>query len=225
MSRSLGLGPAVEAYLLEVGAREHPVLAKCRDETQRDFGRQAVMQISPEQGAFMQVMAHAIHARRAIEVGVFTGYSSTAVALAMQAMHGPDARLVACDLSEDFTARARRYWSEAGVEEVVSLSLGPAAQTLTDLIEEGLSGSFDLAFIDADKTGYDEYYELCLRLLRPGGMILIDNMLWSGKVADPSATDPDTAALRALAVKIHADARVDATLSSIGDGLSIVVKR
>jgi caffeoyl-CoA O-methyltransferase len=221
----MGLTPEVEAYLRKVGAHEHPVLARCREETERDLGGQARMQISPEQAAFMQVMAHAIHARRAIEVGVFTGYSSTAVALALMAMHGGDARLVACDVSEDFTARARRYWEAAGVDEVISLVLGPADKTLRDLLDEGLEGSFDLAFIDADKTGYDAYYELSLKLLRPGGMILIDNMLWSGSVADPKATDADTSALRALAAKIHADGRVNATLASIGDGLSIVVKR
>ena len=148
-----------------------------------------------------------------------------AVALAMQAIHGHDALLVACDISEEFVGRARGYWAEAGVESVVTTRIGPADQSLKDMIEEGLAGSFDLAFIDADKTGYDAYYELCLTLLRPGGMILIDNMLWSGKVADPAATDPDTAALRALAAKIHADGRVDMTLAGVGDGLSVVVKR
>lgn len=225
MSRSIGLTPEVETYLRRLGAHEHPVLAQCREETHRELEGRAQMQISPEQGAFMQVMAHAIHARRAIEVGVFTGYSSTAVALALKAMHGRDARLVACDISEEFTSRARKYWQAAAVEDVISLTLGPADQTLRDLLEEGLAGSFDLAFIDADKTGYDAYYELCLALLRPGGMILIDNMLWSGAVADPQVTDADTLALRALAIKIHGDSRVDGTLVSIGDGLSIVVKR
>jgi caffeoyl-CoA O-methyltransferase len=225
MSRSLGLTPAVEAYVQKFGTREHPVLARCREETHRDLAGRAGMQISPEQGALMQVLAHAIRARRAIEVGVFTGYSSTAVALAMQAMHGHDAVLVACDLSEEYLGRARGYWADAGVDGVVSTRVGPADESLRDMIDEGLSGSFDLAFIDADKTGYDAYYERLLTLLRPGGMILIDNMLWSGQVADPADKDADTQALRDLAAKIHADGRVDMTLAAVGDGLSIVVKR
>ncbi|MBS0297319.1 MAG: class I SAM-dependent methyltransferase [Proteobacteria bacterium] len=225
MSRSLGLTPEVQAYVQKFGAREHPALARCRIETHRDLGDRAGMQISPEQGAFMQVMARAIHARRAIEVGVFTGYSSTAVALAMQAMHGGDAVLVACDVAEDYVGRARGYWAEAGVEHVISVRIGPAAKSLQDLLDEGLAGDFDLAFIDADKTGYDAYYELLLKLLRPGGMILIDNMLWSGRVADPSDNSPDTSALRDLAAKIHKDSRVDMTLASVGDGVSIIVKR
>ncbi|HWE45999.1 MAG TPA: class I SAM-dependent methyltransferase [Caulobacteraceae bacterium] len=225
MSRSFGLPDNVRDYVQRFGAREHPALARCREETHRDLGSRAGMQISPEQGALMQVLAHAIRARRAVEVGVFTGYSSTAVALAMQAMHGPDALLVACDISDEFVARARSYWAQAGVERVIAPRIGAADQSLRDLVEEGLSNSFDLAFIDADKTGYDAYYELCLTLLRPGGMILIDNMLWSGKVADPADTDPDTRALRALAAKIHADGRVEMTLAGVGDGLSVVVKR
>ena len=225
MSRSFGLPDDVRDYVQKFGTREHPVLLRCREETARDLGRRAGMQISPEQGALMQVLAHAIRARRAIEVGVFTGYSSTAVALAMQSMHGRDALLIACDLSEEFVGRARGYWAEAGVEGVVAARLGPADRSLKDLIEEGLSASFDLAFIDADKTGYDAYYELCLKLLRPGGLILIDNMLWSGQVADARDQDPDTVALRSLAAKIHADGRVDMTLAGVGDGLSVVVKR
>jgi caffeoyl-CoA O-methyltransferase len=182
------------------------------------------MQISPEQGGFMQVVARMLNARRAIEVGVFTGYSSTATALALKALHGADARLVACDISEPFMGRARGYWRDAGVADVIEARIGPAAGSLQGLIDAGETG-FDMAFLDADKTGYDSYYELCLTLLRPGGVILIDNMLWSGAVADPAANDPDTSALRALAGKIHADDRVDATLATIGDGLSIVVKR
>ncbi|HEY3813366.1 MAG TPA: class I SAM-dependent methyltransferase [Caulobacteraceae bacterium] len=225
MSRSFGLPDNVRDYVQKFGAREHPALARCREETFRDLGGRAGMQISPEQGALMQVLAHAIRARRAVEVGVFTGYSSTAVALAMHAMHGHDALLVACDLSEEFVDRARSYWAQAGVEGVIAPRIGPAAQSLTDMLEEGLAGGFDLAFIDADKTGYDAYYELCLRLLRPGGMILIDNMLWGGAVADPAEHEPDTVALRALAAKIHADGRVEMTVAGVGDGLSVVVKR
>ena len=223
MSASMGLTPAVKAYVQHWGVREHPTLARCRADTAGDA--RAVMQISPEQGALMQVLARAIGARRALEVGVFTGYSSTAVALAMKAMHGAGAEFVACDLSADFVGRARGYWRDAGVEDVIAVRLGPAAQSLEALIDEGRAGVFDLMFIDADKTGYDAYYELGLTLLRPAGLMLIDNMLWSGAVADPTDTSADTLALRALAAKIHADDRVDETLATVGDGLSIVVKR
>ncbi|MGZ8407879.1 MAG: O-methyltransferase [Caulobacteraceae bacterium] len=223
MSRSLGLSDPVREYVQRYGAREHPVLARCRVET--DAMPNAMMQISPEQGAFMQTLAYAIHARRAIEVGVFTGYSSTAVALAMQAMHGDDSVLVALDVSEDYTAKARGYWKEAGVDHTINLMIGPAADTLKSLLAEGEDGTYDLMFIDADKVGYGTYYECGLKLLRSGGVMLIDNMLWSGDVADEANTSPDTVALRDLAAKIHADRRVDMTLATIGDGLSVVVKR
>jgi predicted O-methyltransferase YrrM len=173
----------------------------------------------------MQVLAYATRARTALEVGVFTGYSSTATALAMKALHGDKARLYACDISEAFVARARKTWQSAGVEEVIEPRLGPAAASLQAMLDQGLGETIDLAFIDADKTGYDAYYELCLQLLRPKGLLLIDNMLWDGKVADPAVTDPDTSALRALAEKISRDDRVDMTLATIGDGLSMVVKR
>jgi caffeoyl-CoA O-methyltransferase len=225
MSATFGLSPDVVDYVQRFGAREHPVLAKCREETARDLGDRAVMQISPEQGAFMQVLARGVHARRAIEVGVFTGYSSTAVALALKGAHATGARLVACDISEGYLDRARVYWREAGVDDVVEARAGPAAESLGALIDEGEGGTFDYAFIDADKTGYDTYYELCLKLLRPGGVLLIDNMLWSGKVADPDETSEDTVALRALAAKIHADPRVEMTLVTIGDGLTVALKR
>ncbi len=223
MSGAIGLSDEIKAYVQTWGVREHPALARCRAETAAD--PRARMQIDPEQGAFMGVLIAATRARRAIEVGVFTGYSSTATALALEAIHGEKAELVACDLSTDFIERARGYWREAGVEDVITTRVGPAAQTLQALIEEGRAAAFDLMFIDADKTGYDAYYELGLALLRPGGTMLIDNMLWSGKVADPADTSPDTAALRHLAAKIHADDRVDMTLATIGDGLSVVVKR
>jgi caffeoyl-CoA O-methyltransferase len=183
------------------------------------------MQISPEQGAFMQAMALATNARRALEVGVFTGYSAMAVALAMQSLHGDQAQLVACDISPDYVAKARGYWQEAGVDQLIETRIAPAQDSLKALIDEGQGGSFDLMFIDADKTGYDAYYELGLQLLRPRGLMLIDNMLWGGAVADPGKHDPSTDALRALAQKIHGDERVDATLATIGDGVSVVVKR
>lgn len=224
MSRSLGLSDDVRAYVQQFGVREHPVLGRCRTETEA-MGGVSRMQISPEQGAFMQVVARMIRARRAIEVGVFTGYSSTATALALKDMHGAEARLVALDLSEEYVGRARGYWAEAQVDDVIETRLGPAADSLRALLGEGGAEAFDLAFIDADKTGYDAYYELCVDLLRPGGVMMIDNMLWGGDVAYPTRRDPDTEALRALAAKIHDDARVDMTLATVGDGLSIVVKR
>ena len=223
MSVSMGLTPEVLGYLQKWGVNEHPALTRCRAETSSD--PRARMQISPEQGALMQVLATAIRARRALEVGVFTGYSSTAVALALKALHGADAELVACDISGALVDRAASYWREAGVEEIVTPRVGPAADTLRALLDEGLHGHFDLMFIDADKTGYDAYYELGLELLRPGGLMLIDNMLWSGAVADPKDTSADTVALRALAAKIHADSRVESTLASIGDGLSVIVRK
>ncbi len=185
----------------------------------------AGMQISAEQGAFMQTMAAATRARRVLEVGVFTGYSSLAVALIMKELHGGEAKLVACDISEEYTSKARAYWREAGVDDVIDLRIGPAVETLDRLIADGGSGTFDLAFIDADKTSYGTYYERCLTLLRQGGMLLIDNMLWSGDVADPTNHEPDTSALRELAKTIHADKRVVMTLATVGDGVSIVVKR
>jgi caffeoyl-CoA O-methyltransferase len=223
MSTSFGLSEAVVSYLQRWGVDEHPVLARCRAETASD--PRAIMQISPEQGAFMQVLATAIRARRVLEVGVFTGYSSTALALAMKAMHGADAELVACDISGSLVDRASGYWRAAGVEGIVAPRIGPAADTLRALLDEGLHGHFDLMFIDADKAGYDAYYELGVELLRQGGLMLIDNMLWSGAVADPADSSADTVALRALAAKIHADGRVESTLASIGDGLSIVVRK
>lgn len=224
MSRSGFVSDSVAAYVQRFGAREHPALARCRIDTNA-MGSLANMQISPEQGAVMQVLTRAIAARRAIEIGVFTGYSSTATALAMKALHGAACELVACDISDEYLGRARGYWVEAGVADVIEARIGPAAGSLDALINDGRSGDFDLIFIDADKTGYDAYYERGLVLLRAGGLMLIDNMLWSGRVADPAEADENTAALRALAAKIAADERVEMTLATIGDGLSIIVKR
>ncbi|MEZ0311192.1 MAG: O-methyltransferase [Myxococcota bacterium] len=223
MSRSFTLtGPVLE-YVQNLGVREHPALVRCREDTQRMAD--ASMQVSAEQGAFMQTMVAATHARRAVEVGVFTGYSSLAVALTMKELHGSEAKLIACDISEDYARKARDYWREAGVDDVIDLRIGSAIDTLDRLIAEGGAGTFDLAFIDADKTSYGRYYEQCLELLRRGGMLLVDNMLWSGDVADPTNREPNTAALRELAKTIHADKRVIMTLATIGDGVSIVVKR
>ncbi len=200
-------------YLSRLGAREHPAQLRCRAET-LELGRQAGMQIAPEQGAFLALMARLIDARLCLEIGTFTGYSALSVALALP----PGGRLVALDISKPFTDRARDYWREAGVEAMIDLRLGPGVETLDAMIAAG-EGPFDFAFIDADKPNYDLYYERALRLVRPGGLIALDNMLWSGAVADDSIDDPDTRALRALNIKAHADPRVDMTLATIGDGV------
>ncbi|HEY9218509.1 MAG TPA: class I SAM-dependent methyltransferase [Phenylobacterium sp.] len=219
----LGVRDPIVAYVRQWGVREHPVLARCRQETASDPRRG--MQIDPEQGALMQTLVQAVRPRRALEVGVFTGYSSTATALAMKRLHGAGARLTACDVSQEFVDRARVYWRAAEVEDVIEARIGPAADSLRALVQQGQADSFDLMFIDADKPSYETYYELGLTLLRSGGLMLIDNMLWRGRVADLQDTSPDTAALRDLAQRIHADERVDMTLATIGDGVSFVVKR
>lgn len=223
MSSSLGLSPELVRYLAEVNPPEHPALKRCREETQRMPN--ARMQISAEQGAFMQVLARLIGAKRAFEVGVFTGYSSLAIALALKDMHGADAHLLACDVNDEWTAKARGYWREAGVEDAIELVLAPASQTMDERLAAGRAGAYDFGFIDADKTGYDAYYERGLQLLRPGGVMLFDNVLWSGRVADEADTSEDTTALRALARKAKADARVHAVITGIGDGLLMAVKR
>jgi caffeoyl-CoA O-methyltransferase len=206
-------------YMLSVTSREHPLLARLREETARMPG--SGMQIAPEQGQLMAFLVTLTGARRALEVGVFTGYSSLAVALAMP----PEGRLIACDVSESWTAVARRYWDEAGVADKVSLRLGPATDTLEALLADGQAGSFDFAFIDADKENYGRYYDLALELVRPGGLIAIDNVLWGGAVADPADQDADTQAIRALNARLHHDARIDLTMLPIGDGLTLARKR
>ena len=224
MSSSLGLAPQLVAYLAAANPPEHPALARCRAETAA-MGGVSVMQISAEQGAFMQFMARLIGAKRAFEVGVFTGYSALAAALTLNAMHGPGAHLLACDISVEWTAKARGYWREAGVEGVIELCIAPALETLVARLAAGEGGTYDFGFIDADKTGYGDYYERGLQLLRPGGVMLFDNVLWSGAVADPSNQTPDTVALRALADQAKADPRVHAVMVGIGDGLLMCVKR
>lgn len=215
---TIAMTEALHAYLLST-VREPELLGRLREETARlpDAG----MQISPEQGQLMQLLVELVGARRALEVGVFTGYSSTVVALALP----PDGKLVACDVNEEWTAIARRYWREAGVESKVELHVRPARVTLDELLATGQGGSFDFAFIDADKTGYDDYYERCLALLRPGGLLAVDNTLWGGDVADPADQRESTRAIRALNLKIAGDARVSASLVPIGDGLYLARKR
>jgi caffeoyl-CoA O-methyltransferase len=223
MSSSSYLPPAIVDYLAAVNPPEHPALARCREETTAH--PLAIMQISAEQGAFMAHLARLIAARRAFEVGVFTGYSALAVVLAMRERHGPDAHLLGCDISADWTAKAREYWKAADVDQNIDLRIAPALETLDHLIAEGQAGAYDFGFIDADKTGYDAYYERGLTLLRAGGLMLFDNVLWSGKVADADAKDEDTVVLRDLAFKAKNDPRVDAAMVAIGDGLLMVIKR
>jgi predicted O-methyltransferase YrrM len=216
---SEGLSPALQAYLVDHGVREPALLARLREETAEL--PMAQMQIAPEQGAFMALLAEAIAARSYLEVGTFTGYSSLAVALAMP----DDARVVCCDVSEEWTAVARRYWREAGVEERIDLRLAPALESLARLRDEGRRDGFDLAFIDADKENYPGYYEAVVELLRPGGLLLIDNVFLGGRVADPSATGAAVDAMRALNARVVGDERVTVAMVPIADGLTIVRKR
>ncbi len=218
-NRTLSMTDALYDYLLAVSSREPEILRRLRAETARLPN--AGMQIGPEQGQFMGLLVQLMGARRTLEVGVFTGYSSLAVALALP----PDGRVVACDVSEEWTAIARRYWAEAGVAGKIELRLGPAVETLDALLADGQADGFDFAFIDADKENYDHYYERALRLVRPGGLIAIDNVLWGGRVADPEAQGESLAAIRALNAKLHRDERVALSLVPIGDGLTLALRR
>ena len=218
-NRTIMLDDALYDYLLQASLREPPVLAALREETLRMSERS--MQIAPEQGQFMALIARLMGARQCVEVGVFTGYSSLATALALP----DDGRIVACDVSEAWTAIARRHWQAAGVAHKIDLRLAPALETLDALLAAGEAGRYDLAFVDADKTGYAAYYERCLALLRPGGLLMFDNTLWDGRVADPGVTDEDTVALRRLNAQLRDDARIDLSLVPIGDGLTLARKR
>jgi len=218
-NRPTALTDRLHAYLVEVSLREPPLLRELREETASL--PEAIMQISPEQGQFMRLLVELIGARRAVEIGTFTGYSALCVAEAM----GPEGRLIACDVSAEYTAMARRYWARAGIAERIDLRLGPAVATLDQLLAGGAAGSVDFAFIDANKSDYDAYYERALALVRPGGLIAIDNVLWDGSVADPKIDDADTNAIRALNLKLRGDQRVDISLVPIGDGLTLARKR
>jgi O-methyltransferase len=218
MSRSL-LPGKVERYVTQDISRETSIQKRLREETSRM--PHGGMQIGADQGALLALLVQSIGARRALEIGTFTGYSALAVALALP----PNGELVCCDINEEWTAIARRHWKEAGVANRIDLRLAPALTTLASLMKERGQGSFDFAFIDADKPAYDAYYEACLSLLRPGGLVVLDNMLWSGEVANPKARDADTAALRALNAKIRDDARVDCCLLTVGDGVMLARKR
>ncbi len=210
---------ALLAYIRSVAAPEPDYLARLREETARD--PLARMQITVEQGLFLGMLVRLMGVRRALEVGVFTGYSSISIARALPA----DGELIACDVSEHWTAIARRYWKEAGVEGKIRLHLRPAVETLDELLAHGHAGAFDLAFIDADKVNYAAYYERALQLLRPGGLIAVDNVLWHARVIDPNANDEDTVAIRAFNAALRADDRVDRMLLPIGDGLTLARKR
>jgi len=199
--------------------RDTPLKRRLREETGKM--RQAGMQISAHQGQQMALIARLLGARRAVEVGTFTGYSALSVAEALPA----DGKLWCCDVSEEWTAIARRYWKEAGVDRKIELTIGPALGTLDKLLGQGLAGQIDMAFIDADKTNYDGYYERCLKLVRKGGAILIDNVLWGGSVANLAETDEDTSAIRALNAKLQKDERIEAGLFAVGDGMTCAVKR
>jgi predicted O-methyltransferase YrrM len=218
-NRTIDLTERLYDYLLKVSVREPPLLAELREETAKL--PLAIMQISPEQGQFMALLVELIGARRAIEVGTFTGYSALCVALALP----PRGKLIACDISDEFTSVGRPYWARAGVAGKIDLRLGPALETLRGLLAEGAAGSFDFAFIDADKKEYDGYYEAILKLLRPGGLMAIDNVLWGGAVADSRKRDADTVAIRALNKKLRDDERVSLSLLPIGDGLTLARKR
>jgi len=217
--KSLGLDEQLYNYLLSVSLREPELLRQLRAETARYPNPQ--MQIAPEQGQFMGLLVQLLGAQRAIEVGVFTGYSALWTALSLPA----DGELVACDTNADYTAVAQRYWEAAGVAGKIDLRLAPATEPLESLRAQGQLERFDFAFIDADKQTYDRYYEQLLPLLRPGGLIAIDNVLWSARVADPQSSDPDTQALQALNAKLHRDERIDLSLLPVADGLTLARKR
>lgn len=217
--QTLNLNSQLYEYLLSVSLREAEVLTKLRQETAtHPMGR---MQISPEQGQFMALLVTLIGAKKTLEIGVFTGYSSLAIALVLP----NDGKLVACDTSEEYTNIARKYWQEAKIAHKIDLQIAPAIETLDKLIDNGEGETFDFAFIDADKSNYDLYYEKSLQLVRKGGIIAIDNVLWDGQVADFNIQDNRTKKIRELNIKIHQDSRVNLSLVPIGDGLTLAMKK
>jgi len=218
-NRSINLNDRTYQYLLDVSLREASILADLREATASH--PKVVMQISPEQGQFMAMLVKLTGAKRCVEVGVFTGYSSLAVALALPT----DGQIIACDIDEEFTRLAVEYWQRAGVESKIQLKLAPAIESLDQLLADGQDGQFDFAFIDADKVNYRHYYDRLLNLVRKGGLIAVDNTLWSGDLADPDVNDEDTIALRAFNQYLHSDERVDLSLVPIGDGLTLARKR
>jgi len=218
-SKFISLDQRLYDYVLSSSLRESPALAQLREETASL--PMAAMQIAPEQGQFMAMLIKLMGARRVIEVGVYTGYSALAVADALP----DDGLLIACDINADTAVIAQRYWQQAGVAHKIDLRLAPAAQTLQALLDERQAGSFDFAFIDADKTAYRDYYELCLALLRPGGLIVVDNVLWSGAVLDAQTDDDDTRAIQHLNAQLLDDQRIELSMLPVADGLSLIRKR
>lgn len=217
--KTLGLTANIYDYLLSVSLREAEILTQLRQETAaHPMGN---MQIAPEQGQFMALLVQILGAKKTLELGVFTGYSSLVIALALP----PEGRVVACDQSEEFTAIARRYWQQASVDHKIQLHIAPALETLAQLIAAGETETFDFAFIDADKSNYEQYYERSLQLVRPGGLIAIDNVLWSGRVADPQIQDNRTKKIRAFNQKLLEDQRIHLSLVPIGDGLTLALKK
>jgi caffeoyl-CoA O-methyltransferase len=219
MSRHYSFDDHTYRYLLDKGVREPDVARRLREETQQLPN--AAMQIGPDQGQFMHLFVQAIGATKTLEVGVFTGYSALWVALGLP----DDGRIVACDISEEYTSVGKRYWKEAQVDSKIDLRLGPALETLDGLLQGGEAGSFDFAFIDADKSNYENYYERALELLRPRGVIAIDNTIWSGRVANESEQDTDTVAIRRLNQKLKTDERITLSMLTVGDGLTLAMKR
>ena len=219
MRRTTNLTEELYDYMLSISLRESWVSVRLRRETAKH--EMARMQISPDQGQFMSFLVKLINAKKTLDIGVFTGYSSLVTALALP----PDGEIVACDINKEWTSTAQKYWQEAGVAHKIKLHVAPALETLTNLIEKGQEDSFDFAFIDADKESYEQYYECSLKLVRQGGLIAIDNVLWGGRVIDESIQDAETRAIRRLNKKLHSDSRVDISLVPIGDGLTLLRKK
>jgi caffeoyl-CoA O-methyltransferase len=213
--RSIGLDEQLHAYLLDVSLREPDVLRRLRAETAER--ENAEMQIAPEQGQFMALLVELIGAERTLEIGTFTGYSALVVARALP----PHGRVIACEISEEYAAIARRWWVEGGVADKIEIRVAAAIETLDRMLEDGLAGRFDFAFIDADKQGYIDYWDRCVRLVRRGGLIAVDNVLWDGKVVDPADDEESTRAIRAFNARVRDDRRVDLSLVPIGDGLTL----
>lgn len=218
-NRTFTLSDALYDYLTSVSLREADVLHRLREETAKL--PRAGMQVAPEQGQFLALLVQLVGARRCLEIGVFTGYSTLCVAAALPA----DGHIIACDVNQEWTAIARRFWQEAGVAERIELHLAPALETLDRLLAENRADTFDFAFIDADKPNYANYFERSLRLVRAGGLIAIDNTLWYGRVADPANHDEETEAIRAFNRNLHTDTRIDLSLVPIGDGVTLARKR